>query len=86
MYIHFSFTHNQIQELSWEKVNKRFPKYSNILQVIDLLLCLPASSTEIERGFSHMKKILGEDGLCDQLILQLESEDIERYFSYLFLT
>ena len=45
-----------VAKLSWDEVGRSFgDDYSNIFALIDLLLCLPASSSENERGFSNMK-------------------------------
>ena len=58
---------------------------SMILSVIDLVLTMPSSSTECERGFSLMKKLkidirnkLSEESLSDNMVVQLESSPIER--------
>ncbi|XP_070443111.1 sperm flagellar protein 2 isoform X7 [Equus przewalskii] len=46
-----------IRELTWDVVNSVYlPKYPNILTLVDLVLTLPASSAEAERGFSQMKR------------------------------
>ena len=46
----------EIKCLTWEKVNRQYGRGpTNILSVIDLLLTLPASSAEVERGFSQLK-------------------------------
>ena len=46
----------EIKCLTWEKVNRQYGRgHTNILSVIDLLLTLPASSAEVERGFSQLK-------------------------------
>ncbi|XP_074876000.1 zinc finger protein 862-like [Buteo buteo] len=45
-----------IQTLTWDSVNSHYSKkYPNILALVDLILTLPASSAETERGFSQMK-------------------------------
>ena len=76
----------EISKLSWERVNNVFPEFINILQVMDLILTLPASSAEAERGFSHMKLIksnirsrLTTDSLRDLLRIKLESSDIKAF-------
>ena len=41
-------------KLKWNQVNKAFRRdVPNILDLIDLVLTIPASSAECERGFSH---------------------------------
>ena len=77
----------EIKNLSWREINQKWrSQYENILAVIDLLLCLPSSSTECERGFSLMKNIktnvrnsLKENSLCDFMVIQLESPAIESF-------
>ncbi|KAI0212098.1 hypothetical protein LSAT2_002989 [Lamellibrachia satsuma] len=45
-----------VKKLSWEEVNLSFgTQCPNVLGFIDLILTLPASSVDAERGFSHMK-------------------------------
>ncbi|XP_060047846.1 sperm flagellar protein 2 [Erinaceus europaeus] len=45
-----------IRKLTWDFVNSVYlHKYPNILTLVDLVLTLPASSAEAERGFSQMK-------------------------------
>ena len=77
----------EIKNLSWREINRKWRShYKNVLAVIDLLLCLPSSSTECERGFSLMKNIktnirnsLKESSLCDFMVIQLESPAIESF-------
>lgn len=77
----------EIKNLSWREINWkwRYP-YENVLAVIDLLLCLPSSSTECKRGFSPMENIktnvwnsLKENSLCDFMVIQLESQAFESF-------
>ena len=77
----------EVKNLTWPEINRRWKShYGNILAVVDLLLCLPSSSTECERGFSLIKNIktdirnsLKESSLCDFMVIQLESAPIESY-------
>ena len=77
----------EIKNLSWCEINQKWrSQYENILAVTDLLLCLPSSSTECERGFSLMKNIktnvqnsLKENSLCDFMVIKLESPAIESF-------
>jgi hypothetical protein len=51
----------EIYKTSWAEINERFRvKVPNILDLMDLVLSLPASSAECERGFSQMKIIKTE--------------------------
>ena len=75
------------KNLTWPEINRRWKsRYGNVLAVVDLLLCLPSSSAECERGFSLMKNIktdirnsLKESSLCDFMVIQLESAPIESF-------
>uniref|UniRef100_A0A2I2YAI9 Sperm flagellar 2 n=1 Tax=Gorilla gorilla gorilla TaxID=9595 RepID=A0A2I2YAI9_GORGO len=76
-----------IPKLTWDFVNSIYlHKYPNILTLVDLVLTLPASSAEAERGFSQMKwtkshmhaKIKAEI-MTDVLIIQLNSPDINNF-------
>ena len=63
--------------LSWKQVITRFQDdYSKVLQLFDLVLTLPATSTACERGFSHMKLIktdirssLSENTLSNSILI-----------------
>eukprot|EP00071_Canis_lupus_P040082 XP_022273639.1 zinc finger protein 862-like [Canis lupus familiaris] len=76
-----------IRKLTWDFVNSVYlHKYPNILTLVDLVLTLPASSAEAERGFSQMKltksqmraKIKAES-MTDLLVIQLNSPDINNF-------
>ena len=77
----------EVKNLIWPEINRRWKShYGNILAVIDLLLCLPSSSAECERGLNLIKNIktdirnsLKESSLCDFTVIQLESAPIESY-------
>ncbi|XP_057168177.1 sperm flagellar protein 2 isoform X2 [Ursus arctos] len=50
-----------IRKLTWDFVNSVYlHKYPNILTLVDLVLTLPASSAEAERGFSQMKLAMSQ--------------------------
>ncbi|XP_040398128.1 sperm flagellar protein 2 isoform X2 [Cygnus olor] len=76
-----------IQTLTWDLVNSDYSKkYPNILTLVDLILTLPASSAETERGFSQMKftmmhlhsKLVSES-VTDLMIIQMNSPDIQKF-------
>ena len=47
-----------VSSLSWPEVNMSYRQdYPRILRLIDLVMTLPASSSENKRGFSHMKLV-----------------------------
>lgn len=81
------FRFQNIQTLTWDSVNSDYSKkYPNILTLVDLILTLPASSTETERGFSQMKltmmhlqsKLMSES-VTDLMIIQMNSPDIKKF-------
>ena len=44
--------------MKWDEINLRYKmNHQNILKLMDLILTLPATSSEVERGFSQMKLI-----------------------------
>uniref|UniRef100_A0A8D1Y450 Sperm flagellar 2 n=1 Tax=Sus scrofa TaxID=9823 RepID=A0A8D1Y450_PIG len=76
-----------IRKLTWDFVNSVYlHKYPNILTLVDLVLSLPASSAEAERGFSQMERTNSQvhakvkaDDMTDLLIIQLNSPDIKNF-------
>ncbi|XP_069105690.1 uncharacterized protein [Argopecten irradians] len=79
--------HEAVQTLTWPLINDQYrAKYENILAVIDLLLTIPASSAECERGFSCMKEVktayrnrLSSTAMSDLMAVQLLSPGIEQF-------
>lgn len=81
------FRFQNVQTLTWDSVNSDYSKkYPNILTLVDLILTLPASSAETERGFSQMKltmmhlhsKLMSES-VTDLMIIQMNSPDIKKF-------
>ncbi|XP_058163686.1 sperm flagellar protein 2 isoform X3 [Dasypus novemcinctus] len=76
-----------IRKLTWDFVNSVYlHKYPNILTLVDLVLTLPASSAEAERGFSQMRRTKSHmrvktkaESMTDLLIIQLNSPDINSF-------
>ncbi|XP_044876872.1 zinc finger protein 862-like isoform X1 [Mauremys mutica] len=76
-----------IRSLTWDSVNSDYShKYPNILMLVDLILTLPASSAEAERGFSQMKLTMMQlhskgmsESVTDLMIIQLNSPDIKKF-------
>ncbi|XP_045421540.1 sperm flagellar protein 2 isoform X2 [Lemur catta] len=76
-----------IRKLTWDFVNSIYlHKYPNILTLVDLVLTLPASSAEAERGFSQMKRTkshmhakIEDESMTDALIIHLNSPDINNF-------
>ncbi|XP_070580174.1 uncharacterized protein [Ptychodera flava] len=50
------YSNDDIYSITWQQINAKYRQRTpNILDLIDLVLSLPASSAECERGFSVMK-------------------------------
>ena len=88
--INFNFVDRfstKFSTLTWRQVNVRFlEEFPNILQLMDLVLTLPATNTACERGFSHMKLIktdrrstISEEMISDNILIKLQSESIEHF-------
>lgn len=77
----------EIKDVTWEKVNRQYGRgHKNLLSVVDLLLTLPASSAEVERGFSQLKLLktdmrskLKESHLNDLMFIKLLSAPIPEF-------
>ena len=75
------------QEATWEDVNSKLKSVCpNILSLVDLVLTIPASSADAERGFSRLKYTktdsrsrVSDIHLTDQLCIMLESCDIKDF-------
>lgn len=86
IYMIFSRYEN-IRSLTWDLVNKDFfHKYPNVLALIDLLLTLPASSSEAARGFGQMKLTMMRlhsklmfQSMTDLMVIQLNSPEIKNF-------
>ncbi|KAK5851448.1 hypothetical protein PBY51_002242 [Eleginops maclovinus] len=70
---------------TWPEIN-RFLRHQcpDILSLVDLILTLPASTADCERGFSQMKLVksdwrsrLSTTSLCDLLVVQLSSPAVQ---------
>ena len=76
-----------METLTWQQVNRRFQgDYPQILDLFDLILTIPATSTACERGFSHMKMIktdrctrMKEEALSNCLTIKLEGPSIQDF-------
>ena len=73
--------------LTWADMNRLYgKKYHNILSLMDLILSLPVSTAECERGFSWLKRTktdwranLGATSLNDLMCCALESATVESF-------
>ncbi|VDI13134.1 Hypothetical predicted protein [Mytilus galloprovincialis] len=76
-----------IKSLTWQRVNEmHLENYGNILAIMDLILTIPGSSSECERGFRQMKSVkttfrssLNEESLASQMTIRLHSPPIEKF-------
>lgn len=79
----------KVQTLNWQQVNdayKESGRFNNILALVDLVLCMPASSADAERGFSQVKLVktklrsrLRADHLTNLLTIQLHTPDVREF-------
>ena len=73
--------------MKWDKINLRYKmNHQNILKVMDLILTLPATSSEVERGFSQMKLIktnirskLSTENLNNLMTIKMLAASIEEF-------
>ena len=73
----------RLEGASWSQINRQYgDEFPNVLALIDLVLALPSSKADCERGFSAMKATksdwrasLRSDTLSDLLMIKLESTD-----------
>ena len=78
----FLFRSGGQMPISWQVINSMFHyQCQNVLGLIDLILTLPAASTDAERGFSKMKyakndfrSCLSDDHLIDQMMIMLDGK------------
>ena len=76
-----------IQIVTWPELNRKYAaEYPNIFLLLDLVLTLPASTAECERGFNMMKQIksdwrsnLGLEQINELMTVQLLSPDIKDF-------
>ena len=74
----------RLKGASWSQINRQYgDEFPNVLALIDLVLALPSSTADCERGFSAMKATksdwrasLRSDTLSNLLMIKLESTDI----------
>ena len=83
MYYRFS----DISSITWKQVNDDLrDKCPSVVALIDMVLSLPASSAEAERGFSLMKIIktdwrsrLTDDSVSDLMTIKFDSPDVKDF-------
>lgn len=76
-----------MQTTTWDQINMCYgDDCSNILKLIDLILTIPATSAENERGFSLMKQIknkfrtrLNNESLNDRMAISLLTDDVQNF-------
>ncbi|XP_070554930.1 uncharacterized protein [Ptychodera flava] len=81
------YANDNVQDITWKQINAKYkPGMSNILDLIDLVLSLPASSAECEWGFSIMKLTktdyrnkLSSQSMTEIMRIKLHSPRIEDF-------
>ena len=76
-----------IQTINWPDLNRKYAaEFPNLLMLVDLVLSLPESTAEFERGFNMMKQIksdwrstLGPEAINDLMTVLLLSPDIKDF-------
>ena len=77
----------KLKSTSWKALNRSHSdQLPNVLGLIDLILTIPASTAECERGFSGMKRVksdwrarLNTSTLSDLLLVLLEGPSIDDF-------
>ena len=75
------------KKTTWKDLNRSHgDQYPNLLSLIDLVLTIPASTAECERGFSAMKRVksdwrcrLNTTTLSDLMFVMLEGSSIDMF-------
>jgi hypothetical protein len=83
----FHYSGADISSLIWINVHQQYKKgHSNILALVDLVLSLPAASSDAERGFSELKMTktdwrcsLRSNVLNDLLTIHFNTPSIGKY-------
>ena len=78
---------SRLANITWKEINRRYDhQLPNLLPLVDLILSLPSTSADCERGFSAMKHIKTEhrasllpSALDDLLMVYLNSPPIEDF-------
>ncbi|XP_052074477.1 uncharacterized protein LOC127712212 [Mytilus californianus] len=81
------YKNHKVHEMNWSTINDLYQdKCANALNVIDLVLSLPAGTSECERGFSQMKIIknqwrnkLKSTSMTLLMTIQLHSDPITQF-------
>ena len=76
-----------LKSITWQEINRRYDlDLSNLLPLVDLVLTLPSTSADCERGFSAMKQIKTEhrasllpSALDDLMMVYINSPTIEDF-------
>ncbi|XP_046895147.1 zinc finger protein 862-like [Hypomesus transpacificus] len=79
--------HENMEQMTWPEINQRLGgQCPDFLQLVDIVLCIPSSTADCERGFNLMKQVksvwrsgLRSDTLSDLLTVQLTSPNIEDF-------
>ncbi|KAJ7998145.1 hypothetical protein DPEC_G00219560 [Dallia pectoralis] len=74
--------HPNMDQLTWPEINQRLGgQCPDFLQLVHVLLCIPASTADCERGFNLMKQVKSDwrSGLRPDTLSGLSSPDIEHF-------
>ncbi|KAG7167732.1 hypothetical protein Hamer_G010118 [Homarus americanus] len=85
-YIYKSKT-SLVSRLSWQQINQSYgERCASFLHLVDLLLSIPASSADVERGFSQVKLVktdwcsrLTDDHMADRIVVHLQTESVGNF-------
>lgn len=76
-----------LERITWSEVNRKLRgSCPDILDLVDLVLCMPASTADCERGFNAMKMVKSDwrsslncETLSDLLMVHLSSPSIKEF-------
>ncbi|KAJ7997993.1 hypothetical protein DPEC_G00218120 [Dallia pectoralis] len=74
--------HPNMDQLTWPEINQRLGgQCPDFLQLVHVLLCIPASTADCERGFNLMNQVKSDwrSGLRSDTLSDLSSPDIEHF-------
>lgn len=76
-----------MHQLTWEAINIQYKEgHRNFLALVDIILSLPTSSADAERGFSEMKMVktdwrcrLRTEALNDLMHIKFNTQDVAQF-------
>lgn len=81
------FSDSDVNQLTWEAINIQYKEgHRNFLALVDIILSLPTSSADAERGFSEMKMVktdwrcrLRTEALNDLMHIKFNTQDVAQF-------